>query len=323
MPNDLIMPDAEKHYSRLIPASATDETEYRIHRYFQYLDDTGVSWLVPDLQAYGEWLQTNWNMGNLSINHYLGTLRTQYRRLARDNNFRRMLLAQYHRDLVEEWRIQLENALHPSQTDFKVHKVQDENKRLRMTNPQVKMFLSRKTGDPLTDARDDAIKRLLLATGMREFELVALTIDDIMAKWQGVRSVHILQGKGDKERFVPIEDYLPFFMPSFKLWQKMSLIQSGVAFPRLYKGGRVGDTPMNARSIEYILTRYTIEIDGEETVVKPHDVRATYARSAYLAGNPIIAIAKNMGHDSTKTTEGYIGDLDVDARNFKPFYGDV
>jgi integrase/recombinase XerD len=46
----------------------------------------------------------------------------------------------------------------------------------------------------------------------------------------------------------------------------------------------------------------------------PHDLRRTYARRLYDAGTPMLAIQQNLGHASSKTTQGYIGSLDASTR---------
>ena len=68
------------------------------------------------------------------------------------------------------------------------------------------------------------------------------------------------------------------------------------------------------RAIEYITTAYPIAKNGEMAIVRPHDLRRTYARRLYEAETDTIAIQQNLGHKSLNTTLDYIGTLDADKR---------
>ncbi len=71
---------------------------------------------------------------------------------------------------------------------------------------------------------------------------------------------------------------------------------------------------MTARSVQRMLKRYPISIDGVPTTVTPHDLRRSYARNLFLAGIPTEVIRQNLGHADVKTTQDYIGILDGPTR---------
>jgi len=72
--------------------------------------------------------------------------------------------------------------------------------------------------------------------------------------------------------------------------------------------------PMTTRSIQRLLKRYPIAINGIPTSVTPHDLRRSYARNLFLAGIPTEVIRQNLGHADVKTTQNYIGVLDGSTR---------
>ena len=65
---------------------------------------------------------------------------------------------------------------------------------------------------------------------------------------------------------------------------------------------------MNVRTVERIMAAYPISVIGTVTV-HPHDCRRTYARRLYEAKMPTMVIQQNLGHKSSKITNGYIGTL--------------
>jgi integrase len=82
----------------------------------------------------------------------------------------------------------------------------------------------------------------------------------------------------------------------------------------------VMDTALVPQSINRLLARYRVEVDGARVHVKPHDLRRTYARRQYEAGLDLVALQQNLGHQDTRTTLGYIGNLDGDARKGKDVF---
>lgn len=74
------------------------------------------------------------------------------------------------------------------------------------------------------------------------------------------------------------------------------------------------DKKMTTRSVQRMLKRYTIAINGVPTSVTPHDLRQSYAWNLFLAGIPTEVIRQNLGHVNVKTTQDYIGVLDGSTR---------
>ncbi|ORA73994.1 hypothetical protein BST25_10995 [Mycobacterium heidelbergense] len=72
----------------------------------------------------------------------------------------------------------------------------------RLTDDELRLMLKACAGTHLHDRRDEACLRLLMETGMRAGELLALSVRDIDLV-EGV--VTIRKGKGGKGRYVPFE----------------------------------------------------------------------------------------------------------------------
>ena len=302
----------------LVPNNANENTLYRLRPFVTWCEETNHNWLIPDLQEYGEHLQQR--MSNRSINAHLGSIRSAYRTLMRNNDFRRQLLQHYTVEEVNEWQVQLSNAIHPDTAKFKEVVDQDAENRVRLTQMQVTELLSQPDRETLKGLRDDALIRFMLSTGVREAESVKVTLDDLHSYYEGMRAVLIAEGKGAKSRLVPYEKLEAFFMPQMRDWLQNAGINEGAIFRGIHRSGLVRDTALNKRSVEFILAQYPISHNNESYVVKPHDLRATYARQMRIAGEKLDAIQQNMGHRDIKTTLGYIGDLDARSRDFSNPY---
>jgi len=169
----------------------------------------------------------------------------------------------------------------------------------------------------LRGRRDAAILALLLATGLREGEVVQLEIDDLYQTFGGVPALRVKAGKGAKARMVPFGDML-WARQISEYW--LNGRESGPVFTRMRQGrgdmrnARATPLPMTTRSVQRMLARYPIWIDGQRRSVTPHDLRRSYARNLFLAGIPVEVIRQNLGHVDVKTTQDYIGVLDGSTR---------
>ncbi len=161
---------------------------------------------------------------------------------------------------------------------------------------------------------------LLLCTGVREAELVAIDVADLRQGFGGELALYVRVGEGGKARLVPYGD-LDWCLAIVDRWLEVSGIEVGAVFRGLYKGGRrMRPGRLSLRGVEDVLASYPIAVDGRAVKVKPHDCRRTYARRLYEAGVDLVAIQQNLGHAGIKTTQGYIGELDASRRRAAGVY---
>ena len=89
----------------------------------------------------------------------------------------------------------------------------------------------------------------------------------------------------------------------------------GPVFRGFYRGNRrLRASRLTVRAVQDILDAYPVIVDGRLTRLNPHDLRRTYARRLYEAHVDLLAIQQNLGHSDSKTTLGYIGQLDAESR---------
>ncbi len=167
--------------------------------------------------------------------------------------------------------------------------------------------------------RDLTILTLLLQTGLRISEVVAVNWGDIMV---GERSgtLTVRQGKGNKQRAVPLSQTArqalydwavvaeSLEIPPAKRWSKAHADQlmTGIATHPLrplfssQKGGR-----LNERTIQTMVqdaARRAGLVD-----VTPHTLRHTCAFQLLKAGATLVEVAQILGHTSIATTQIYTG----------------
>jgi len=144
------------------------------------------------------------------------------------------------------------------------------------------------------NARNAALVAVLLYTGVRVGELVALDLDDItLGERKG--SARIRHGKGNKERYVPIP-------PEARVYLRRYLAERGEpgAGPLFVtnRGRRIG-----ARHVRAICA---------ELGTHPHAFRHTYGRALTAAGVDLAQVAQLMGHANIATTSIYAIPTDVE-----------
>jgi site-specific recombinase XerD len=144
--------------------------------------------------------------------------------------------------------------------------------------------------------RDEAIISVLLYTGLRVGELVALTLDDVtLSERKGTIQVRADVAKGGKERAVPVPKKAREALQAYM--DVRSPENNGALFI-----GRQG--PLSAEGVAAIVRKYAAwsRLEG----VTPHVLRHSFAYS-YLENNnnDLVALADILGHTDLNTTRIY------------------
>jgi len=145
----------------------------------------------------------------------------------------------------------------------------------------------------VTARRDEAILNLLLYTGIRVGELVALRVADVeLSERKG--KVIVRSGKGRKYREVPLH------LEARKALRAYLEVRPNGEDDHLFLGQR---GPLTARGVQFRLE----EIGREAGVrVTPHVLRHTFAtRLLREAGVDLVTTATLLGHESVSTTAIY------------------
>jgi integrase/recombinase XerD len=155
--------------------------------------------------------------------------------------------------------------------------------------------------------RNRAILETLYSCGLRVSELVNLKISDLFFDEGFIRII----GKGNKERFVPINLYTIKIINIYKKQVRPRVnIQKGyedVIF--LNRRGR-----MLTRNMIFLILKDLVEKAGIHKKVSPHTFRHSFATHLLENGADLRAIQQMLGHESITTTEIY---MHLDKRHLK------
>lgn len=140
--------------------------------------------------------------------------------------------------------------------------------------------------------RNRRMVMLALYAGMRRAEIASS-----LWRWvdmpNGIAgSITIVDGKGGKDRVVPIHATLQ---------SELELVERRTRSHAI--AGKIEGLPMRAKSVDHIFDRWPI---GYEGVIQPHRLRHTFATRLLEAGADLEVIRQLMGHSSLATTQVYL-----------------
>ncbi len=321
----------------LMPRQPGKDVKSRLGFYIDWLTQAGRQWYQPDLRAYRDYLLRDRarvdKRGRLipatlspkTALAHLATIRGRYNELTRSNEVRDRLYELANpeaseaeqRALVDEFFVRLVNDLHPQTAPIKLVKLQDraDSEHLRLKPYQVSALLSAPGLGSLRGLRDTALMTVMVCSGIRAAEAAALQVEDLRQQLGGELSLRVRAGKGAKQRLIPYGP-LNWCLLYVDAWLQAAGLRAGAVFRGIRRGGKsVRERGIGTWTVNDIMNSYPISVDGALRVVKPHDLRRTYARNAYDFGMDLERIRQNLGHTSLQTTQTYIGSLDGRERH--------
>lgn len=137
---------------------------------------------------------------------------------------------------------------------------------------------------------------LLYHCGLRISEALALEVPDIHGREQPPR-LHIRDGKGGKDRYVPIA---PAMVQALRRWW-LTHRHPRLLFPTPAHPMNAATHPMSAESVREAF-RWARAATGINPVATPHTLRHSYATHMLEEGVPLPHLAQYLGHESLDTT---------------------
>lgn len=155
--------------------------------------------------------------------------------------------------------------------------------------------------DPVspTALRNHAIIETLYGCGLRVSELCDMRLSRI----DFTRGMALIEGKGSKERIVPMSDRSLELIRRYVSTDRASLrIDRGeedIVFLNV-RGHRL------TRQMVFTVLRQLAALSGIRTVISPHTLRHSFATHLLEGGANLRAIQQMLGHESISTTEIYL-----------------
>jgi len=153
-----------------------------------------------------------------------------------------------------------------------------------------------------------ALLEVLYATGLRVTELISLPLISVMDD----REVLIVQGKGNKERMVPIGKPAKQAVKAYKKVRSRFLRGSNKSswlFPSNSKTGH-----LTRQRLGQQLKELALKSGIDPTKVSPHVLRHAFASHLLANGADLRAVQQMLGHSDLTTTQIYTHVLDERLR---------
>lgn len=246
-----------------------------------------------DLQAFGQWMQTEGlKLGDLERHHireYLG-LRRDLGLSPRSAARALSALRGFFRFLVMEEMIKTD----PS-ADLRNPQLWKTIPHALSTEEVESLLQAPDTSSPL-GLRDRAMMETLYAAGLRVSELVSIPLSKLSLDPPFVR----VMGKGAKERLVPLGDTAALWIDRYLDQARPALIREKMTELFVnYRGGA-----MTRQGFWKILRKYGLQA-GITSDLSPHVIRHSFATHLVEHGADLRAVQMMLGHASLSTTEIY------------------
>ena len=240
------------------------------YNYFKNIDITSLK--EKDIIDYLEYLKDKKKLSSRSIERHLTTIRGFFKYLT---------------------KMEITHDITKSIDNLKLGKFLPET----LTLDEVNELMDIKLNSPFA-YRTKAMLELMYGSGLRVSELVNLSINDIDL----YNNTILINGKGSKERIVPLGDYAKEYLNLY-LQNRSSLLKRKNGNPDklfLNNHGR----PITRNGFNFLLNNILKE-KGIKKNVTPHSLRHSFATHMLDNGADLKVIQELLGHSDIVTTRIY------------------
>lgn len=258
------------------------------------LSDNTLGAYRSDLAAFAAWLD-NRGAGLLNVTRdlLLGYLAECVQRGRKPRSTARLLsaLRRFYRYQVREGRLQADPTAEVEAPKLG-RPLPDA-----LTESEVEALLAAPPLEEPLGLRDRCMLEVLYATGLRVSELVGLQFDEINSR-QGVVRV---QGKGGKERLVPVGDEALDWLRQYLSLGRATLLGRRQS-PHVFVTARGG--AMTRQAFWYRIKHHAAEA-GIRKRLSPHTLRHSFATHLLNHGADLRVVQLLLGHSDLSTTQIY------------------
>jgi integrase/recombinase XerC len=146
--------------------------------------------------------------------------------------------------------------------------------------------------------RDRLMFELLYGCGIRNSELIGITLEDIRLSAEAI----LVHGKGKKQRIVPFGDSVKIALAGYLPKRQQVLMQHKKNTSALLINQRGGQ--LTTRSVGRIIKKIAVA-KGLSPDVHPHTLRHAFGTHLLEEGADLRAIQEMLGHERLSTTQRY------------------
>ncbi len=170
-------------------------------------------------------------------------------------------------------------------------------------------------------SRDRALLGVMIGAGLRVSEVVKLAVTDILADQEGGAVIHVRQGKGRKDRSIPVQPDVLGCVLTYLDRTGRRMGGAGALF-RSYdhvEHRRVRAEGITEGAVWAVVKKSAAAVPVVGKPVSPHSLRHTFAIRFLRAGGSVAALQKLLGHASLATTQRYVDHFELaELRSMMP-----
>lgn len=169
------------------------------------------------------------------------------------------------------------------------------------TDKEVEAMVNYYKGRCFLDIRNKLIMVILFDTGIRCSELCELKVTDVRAN-----IINIQEGKGKKQRFVPLTPAINKWMMKYQL-ARQSYIMDKIGYAEEYLFLSQKGKPLTKATIERIVGACKEPCGVREEIrCSPHTCRHYYAQKQLRNGCDMYTVSRLLGHKTVTITKRYL-----------------
>lgn len=248
-----------------------------------------------DLAIFAQWLDVQYRQSLLQVSEVEITAFMALRRKdkATSANRRLTVLKRFFRFMIRQNILTIDPCLH----------LRPAKQALRfptsLTEAHVEALLQAPNLSEDLGVRDRAMLELMYASGLRVSEMIHLKLIHLRLN-EGI--IHIIGGKGDKERLVPFGAQAALCIQEYLDRARSQLLQqqhSDYVFVGRYTGNC-----LSRQAFWYVIKRYAAQA-GIQVHLSPHTLRHAFATHLLNHGADLRVVQLLLGHADISTTQIY------------------
>jgi site-specific recombinase XerD len=158
--------------------------------------------------------------------------------------------------------------------------------------------------------RNYLICELLFGTGIRISELINIKLSSIDL----TKKTILIDGKGSKQRYVPIHDNLSILLKDYILYTRTNLLVRGDTDTNIYLLLNKDGNHLTQRGTQKMLISI-VKKANLQIQITPHKLRHLFGTSMLKGGMKIRDIQKLLGHEEITTTQIYVESEYAELKN--------